>query len=126
VENVKDPENHVQAVLERVRPEHLMRHYSFVKSDGTEGPWWTDADEFMTKIATASGRLLKGGEPDIPTVAKMVLNDFQRGNLPHYVSPPGCETESTAGVTISVTAGQLSIPVPDGKNPVAEVFLRGS
>ncbi|KIH44064.1 hypothetical protein ANCDUO_25922, partial [Ancylostoma duodenale] len=32
-----------------------------------------------------------GGEPDITAVAKSVLNDFQRGKLPYFVVPPGCE-----------------------------------
>uniref|UniRef100_A0AC34G213 Uncharacterized protein n=1 Tax=Panagrolaimus sp. ES5 TaxID=591445 RepID=A0AC34G213_9BILA len=85
VENVKDPENHVQGVLDRVKKEHLEKTY---KISG-----WDDVEEFMTKIAFASGRLLKGGEPDIPTIAKMVLNDFQRGRLPYYARPPGCDDE---------------------------------
>jgi len=29
------------------------------------------------------------GEPDIPTAAKIILNDFQRGKLPYFVRPPG-------------------------------------
>merc|ERR1711860_249012 len=37
------------------------------------------------------GKLLKGGEPDVNTVAKMVLNDWQRGKIPFFVPPPGCE-----------------------------------
>jgi ribosome biogenesis GTPase A len=32
--------------------------------------------------------VIQGGEADINTVAKMVLNDFQRGKLPYFVSPP--------------------------------------
>ncbi|KHJ84874.1 hypothetical protein OESDEN_15406 [Oesophagostomum dentatum] len=45
----------------------------------------------MTKVAFKQGRLLKAGEPDITAVAKAVLNDFQRGKLPYFVVPPGCE-----------------------------------
>ncbi|VDM82178.1 unnamed protein product [Strongylus vulgaris] len=45
----------------------------------------------MTKVAVKQGRLLKGGEPDITAVAKAVLNDFQRGKLPYFVVPPGCQ-----------------------------------
>ena len=30
---------------------------------------------------------MQGGEPDINSVAKMILNDFQRGKLPHFVKP---------------------------------------
>ncbi|CAJ0575546.1 unnamed protein product, partial [Mesorhabditis spiculigera] len=86
VENVKDVENHVQGVLDRVKPEHLKRHYLIGD--------WEDAEDFMTKIAFKTGRLLKGGEPDIVAVAKMVLNDFQRGRLPYFVPPPGCEQQA--------------------------------
>ncbi|CDQ80202.1 unnamed protein product [Oncorhynchus mykiss] len=39
------------------------------------------------------GKLLKGGEPDLPCVSKMVLNDWQRGRIPFFVKPPGCEGE---------------------------------
>lgn len=42
----------------------------------------------MEQVAKKSGKLLKGGEPDITTVAKMVLNDYQRGKIPFFVCPP--------------------------------------
>jgi len=84
VENVKDPENHVQGVLDRVKVEHLKKTYGIDD--------WTDPEDFMTKIALKGGKLIKGGEPDIPTVAKMVLNDFQRGKLPYYIKPDGADS----------------------------------
>ena len=34
------------------------------------------------------GRLLKGGEPDLEGVSKMVLTDWVRGKLPFFVAPP--------------------------------------
>ncbi|VDM52818.1 unnamed protein product, partial [Angiostrongylus costaricensis] len=83
VENVKDPENHVQSVLDCVKAEYLKKHYGIEE--------WKDVEDFMTKIATKQGRLLKGGEPDITAIAKCILNDFQRGKLPYFVVPPGCE-----------------------------------
>lgn len=44
------------------------------------------------------GKLLKKGEPDIPTVAKMVINDWLRGKLPYFVKPPSTEeTEQKPG-----------------------------
>lgn len=42
-------------------------------------------------MAVRAGRLLKKGEPDIACVARMVLNDWQRGKLPFYIVPPGFE-----------------------------------
>ncbi|KAI6182094.1 Nucleolar GTP-binding protein 2 [Aphelenchoides bicaudatus] len=95
VENVTDPENHIQGVLDRVRPEYLRRHYGMDKPDVDDK--WTDVEDFLTKIALMSGRLLKGGEPDLSTVSKMVLNDFQRGKLPFYTLPAGCKDNSVFG-----------------------------
>lgn len=34
---------------------------------------------------------MQGGEPDLSTVSKMVLNDWQRGRIPFFVKPPGPE-----------------------------------
>jgi ribosome biogenesis GTPase A len=32
----------------------------------------------MTKLAKRSGKLIKGGEPDLHTVAVSMINDYQR------------------------------------------------
>ncbi len=55
---------------------------------------WQDAEDFLTKLAQASGKLLKGGEPDLNTAAKMVLYDWQRGKIPFFVLPPGASLEA--------------------------------
>lgn len=34
------------------------------------------------------GRLLKGGEPDVDSVAKIILSDWVRGRIPFFVPPP--------------------------------------
>ncbi|KAL3997748.1 NGP1NT (NUC091) domain family protein [Acanthocheilonema viteae] len=88
VENVKDPINHVQGVLDRVREQYLLKTYSIDP--------WNDIYDFLTKICLKTGRLLKGGEPDWNTAAKIVLNDFQRGRLPYYILPSGCELENAS------------------------------
>ncbi len=52
---------------------------------------WESSEDFLEKVAKKYGKLFKGGEPDVNTVAKMVLNDWQRGKIPFFVPPPGCE-----------------------------------
>ncbi len=32
--------------------------------------------------------LLKGGEPDLKAVSKIVISDWQRGEIPYFVLPP--------------------------------------
>ena len=55
---------------------------------------WHDAEDFLTRLAQVSGKLLKGGEPDLNTAAKMVLYDWQRGKIPFFVLPPGTTAEA--------------------------------
>jgi nuclear GTP-binding protein len=87
-ENVPHPEDHIEAVLARVKPLHVQRTYG-VRD-------WEDANDFLEKMAVRTGKLNKGGEPDVSTVAKMVLNDWMRGKLPHFVAPPGMEESKSA------------------------------
>lgn len=83
VELVTNPEDYVETVLKRVRPEYIMKTYGLKE--------WSDHVDFLEQVAKRSGKLLKGGEPDVNTVAKMILNDWQRGKLPFYVAPEGFE-----------------------------------
>ncbi|KAM7421283.1 hypothetical protein PAMA_015434 [Pampus argenteus] len=83
VEKIKNPEEHIGAVLERAKPEYIQKTYRI--------PTWNSAEDFLEKLAFRTGKLLKGGEPDLSTVSKMVLNDWQRGRIPFFVKPPGPE-----------------------------------
>ncbi|XP_041843407.1 nucleolar GTP-binding protein 2 isoform X2 [Melanotaenia boesemani] len=83
VEKIKNPEEHIGAVLERAKPEYIQKTYRI--------PTWKSAEDFLEKLALRTGKLLKGGEPDLSTVSKMVLNDWQRGRIPFFVKPPGPE-----------------------------------
>ncbi|XP_041650112.1 nucleolar GTP-binding protein 2 isoform X2 [Cheilinus undulatus] len=85
VEKIRNPEEHIGAVLERAKPEYIQKTYRI--------PSWNNAEDFLEKLAFRTGKLLKGGEPDLTTVSKMVLNDWQRGRIPFFVKPPGPEGE---------------------------------
>ena len=80
MEKLKTPEDFIPTVLERIKKEYMCRMYKLTG--------WTDTNDFIDQVARRTGKLLKGGEPDINTVSKMVLNDWQRGKLPFFVAPP--------------------------------------
>ncbi|ODQ76963.1 hypothetical protein BABINDRAFT_163964 [Babjeviella inositovora NRRL Y-12698] len=80
VEHVSNPENYIPNMLEKVDRKHLERTY--------EISGWNNATEFIELLARKHGRLLKGGEPDESGIAKLVLNDFNRGKIPWFVPPP--------------------------------------
>uniref|UniRef100_A0A8C5AX58 Nucleolar GTP-binding protein 2 n=1 Tax=Gadus morhua TaxID=8049 RepID=A0A8C5AX58_GADMO len=85
VEKIKHPEEHIPAVLERAKPEYIQKTYRI--------PTWSSPEDFLEKLAFRTGKLHKGGEPDIVTVSKMVLNDWQRGRIPFFVKPPGPDND---------------------------------
>ncbi|GJN31481.1 hypothetical protein PR202_gb19886 [Eleusine coracana subsp. coracana] len=80
VTNLADAAEHIGEVLRRVKKEHLQRAYKIQD--------WADDNDFLIQLCRTSGKLLKGGEPDLTTVAKMVLHDWQRGKIPFFVPPP--------------------------------------
>ena len=43
---------------------------------------------YHLQVCKKTGKLLKKGEPDMNTVAKMIFNDFMRGRLPYFNVPP--------------------------------------
>merc|ERR1712059_142381 len=71
VEMVDQPSDYIPAVMSRVKKEYMGRTYRLPK------PWdWTTTSDFLERVARQSGKLLKGGEPDLNTVGKMILNDW--------------------------------------------------
>lgn len=87
IENVKSPEDHIQAILDRADHGHLSNAYN-----GLSG--WSNAEEFLAGLAKQTGKLLKGGEPDLTATAKIVLNDWLRGKIPFYTPPPDREDDN--------------------------------
>ncbi|XP_076008838.1 nucleolar GTP-binding protein 2 [Genypterus blacodes] len=92
VEKIKNPDEHIGAVLERAKPEYIQKTYRI--------PTWTSAEDFLEKLALRTGKLHKGGEPDLTTVSKMVLNDWQRGRIPFFVKPPGPDGDQEAHLPV--------------------------
>ncbi|KAG2022620.1 GTP-binding protein, variant 2 [Coprinopsis cinerea AmutBmut pab1-1] len=88
VEALPTPSDHIAVLMSRVKPIYLSRTYDLPlpnPSNPSEG--WSPED-FLEKLARMKGRLLKGGEPDRNSVAKIILQDWVRGKIPFFVSPP--------------------------------------
>ncbi|KAK2464752.1 hypothetical protein APHAL10511_003170 [Amanita phalloides] len=88
VEALSTPSEHIPALMQRVKPLYLSRTYGISlpnKDDPSQG--W-EPEEFLDKLARMKGRLLRHGEPDLDSVAKIVLSDWVRGRIPYFVSPP--------------------------------------
>ncbi|KIS71048.1 uncharacterized protein UMAG_00964 [Mycosarcoma maydis] len=99
VENLETPAEHIPALLSRVKPEYIRRTYNLEK--------WTNSEDFLGQIAKRMGKLLKGGEPDLETVAKMVLNDWIRGKIPFFVAPALPEDAKSSKGKAKATAEEV-------------------
>lgn len=81
---------------------------------------WADTEDFLAQLARLSGKLLRGGEPDLNTAARMMLYDWQRGKIPFFTLPPDhleeAPTASTSVVADSVlgvgSAADALLPIP--------------
>lgn len=82
-ERLPDPSEFIPAILDRIKPEHIRKQYGIYE--------WSDALDFLTKLANKHGKLLRGGEPDLTTISVNMINDWQRGRLPYFVPPPDRE-----------------------------------
>ncbi|ODM94898.1 Nucleolar GTP-binding protein 2 [Orchesella cincta] len=111
VELVENPEDYIPTVLSRVKKMYMAKTYKI--------PDWTDHEDFLTKLAKRTGKLLKGGEPDINAVARMVLNDWQRGKLPYFVVPEGYEKPLTA-LKPAVEKKRVETVVAENSNELKE------
>ncbi|KAH9934093.1 NGP1NT-domain-containing protein [Epithele typhae] len=88
VEALATPSEHVPALMERVKPVYLARTYAVPLSDADDPSQGWEPEAFMDKLARMKGRLLKGGEPDRESVAKILLSDWVRGRIPFFAPPP--------------------------------------
>ena len=93
-ERLENPEDFIDAIQAKVKREHIAAQYNLTK-DGDDT--WKTTKELMEMIAKKSGRLLKGGDPDTRASAVTLINDFQRGRLPHYVPPPELKEDEKEG-----------------------------
>ncbi len=61
----EDAPEHIPQVLARVAPRYLTRAYKITS--------WNDAEDFLEQLAVRTGKLGKGGEPDLNTTAKVCV-----------------------------------------------------
>ncbi|KAK0500785.1 NUC091 domain-containing protein [Armillaria luteobubalina] len=88
VEALATPSEHIPALMERVKPLYLSRTYGVPLPNEEDPTQCWEPEVFLDKLARMKGRLLKQGEPDMDSVAKIVLSDWVRGRIPFFVPPP--------------------------------------
>ncbi|KZT30255.1 P-loop containing nucleoside triphosphate hydrolase protein [Neolentinus lepideus HHB14362 ss-1] len=86
VEDIEDPIAVVEEIVARTDSETLQKIYNL--------PQYTSTLEFLTMLAMTTGRLLKGGTPDLLGTARQVLTDWNHQKIPYFSTPPSVHPSS--------------------------------
>lgn len=80
LEKIDDPVTPIGELLKRCPARKLMMIYKIPAFEGT--------DQFLQRVATARGKLKKGGVIDPEATARLVLQDWNTGRIPYFTMPP--------------------------------------
>ena len=80
IEQLEDPTEYIAPLMAKLRPEYLANQYGI--------PAWSSPKDFLELLCFRTGKLLKGGDPNLKIGARMVLQDWLQGRLPHFAPPP--------------------------------------
>ncbi|KAH8581835.1 GTpase [Cryptosporidium sp. chipmunk genotype I] len=82
-EKLSDPCIYIKQLLSIVKERHIKEKYNLKGTDN-----WNNSDEFLTMVGKRLGKVLRGGEIDLITTAKIILNDWIVGKIPYFIPPP--------------------------------------
>jgi nuclear GTP-binding protein len=82
VEELDDVMTPIAAILDRCPAGYLMQLYNIKTFKNG------DATAFLALVAKSTGKLKKGGIPNIDSAARVVLHDWNSGKIRYYCRPP--------------------------------------
>ncbi|KAI5176649.1 nuclear GTP-binding protein [Pancytospora epiphaga] len=78
VEKLDDPDSYVTDVIDKAGKSVVEQTY---------GVQFDNIEEFFEKMARRYGKVVKGGEPNIDLISKLLLHDWHRGKIPYFTLP---------------------------------------
>ncbi|SPJ12621.1 GTPase, putative [Plasmodium sp. DRC-Itaito] len=88
LEKITNPHFYIDDIFKMVNLSYILKIYKL-----SEDLTFKNSEEFLEILAKKMGKLLKGGEPDITSVAKVIINDWIKGKIPYFVNPDKYLTE---------------------------------
>ncbi|KAL0947929.1 hypothetical protein HGRIS_010560 [Hohenbuehelia grisea] len=102
VEDVDDPIVVVEEIVSRTPLETMQKIYNL--------PEYTSTLEFLTMLSLNTGRLLKGGTPDILGAARQVLSDWNHQKIPYFSEPPSVHPSLIPSVVPNANSSSTDAP----------------
>lgn len=104
-ERVKNPEQVVDALVEKVPRDKLLEFYGMEKD-------FSHAHELLVYIAQTRGKLLRGSGLDIPSAARLVITDWTIGKFRYFVMPEETAAMGEADLATKETAEVVTALAP--------------
>ncbi|KAL5522218.1 NUG1_1 [Sanghuangporus sanghuang] len=114
VEDINDPIAVVDQILSKSPHSNLQKIYNL--------PPFSSSLEFLTMLALSSGRLHKGGTPDILASARQVIHDWNAHKIPFFSEPPAVHPSSLP----SIVSGGVAVKYGLGEGGEAAVIAPGA
>jgi nuclear GTP-binding protein len=89
VEEMEDVITPIESILQRCPAPYLMELYGVAKFSPE------DPLSFLGLVAKSTGKLKKGGIPNVEATAKTILHDWNNGKIKYYCNPPAPEEEDS-------------------------------
>lgn len=83
VEDIEDPVRPVEALINRIEKNELLKYYRIANFNSTE--------EFLGQVARKRGMLQAGGVANMDSASRAVIRDYMNGKLNYYTTPPDVE-----------------------------------
>jgi len=99
---VEDPISPVELIIQRCRPEQMMKQYGLTP--------FVDVRDFLLQLAKQRGRLRRGGVPDLDATARIVLMDWNAGRIPYYTIPPARQAHEVASTVVQGWSKEFALP----------------
>lgn len=78
VEKLADPDSFIPELVEKVGKQTIEKTY---------GIEYGDLDDLFAQMSRRLGKVVKGGEPNVDLISRLMLHDWHRGRIPFYTEP---------------------------------------
>jgi nuclear GTP-binding protein len=99
VEEMEDVITPIEIILQRCPAPYLMELYGVSKFNAE------DPLSFLALVARSTGKLKKGGIPNVEATAKTILHDWNNGKIKYYCNVPELDTKSKTRSVAKVVPG---------------------
>ncbi|THH09505.1 hypothetical protein EW145_g1975 [Phellinidium pouzarii] len=101
VEDMTDPIAVVEQILNKTEAAKLQNIYNL--------PEFSSILDFLTKLALTSGRLHKGGTPDVLGAARQVIQDWNAQRIPYFSVPPAIHPSNVPATVSAATSAKYGL-----------------